>query len=84
MSLSLEACIHIVRSLGAKEDLALLCRVSRVFRNAAERVLYNTVPSKTGYFVNTGQHYIIPNLPRLAVPPTIHVISWSKRIDSYV
>ena len=43
MSLSLEACIHIVRSLGAKEDLALLCRVSRVFRNAAERVLYNTV-----------------------------------------
>lgn len=43
MNLSLEAYIYIARDITAKEDLASLCRVSKGFRKAAERILYNTL-----------------------------------------
>lgn len=43
MNLPLEAYIYIATDLSAKGDLASLCRVSKGFRNAAERILYNTI-----------------------------------------
>jgi len=41
--LSFEAYILIGQYVGTREDLATLCRVSRGFRRAAERLLYNTL-----------------------------------------
>ncbi|KAJ6540726.1 hypothetical protein B0H19DRAFT_1313536 [Mycena capillaripes] len=43
MDVSLEAYRNIVRSVGRRSDIAALCGVSRAFRNAAERALYNTL-----------------------------------------
>ncbi|KAF8895805.1 hypothetical protein CPB85DRAFT_1229786 [Mucidula mucida] len=43
MELSLEAYRDIVKYVGSRSDLATLCRVSKAFRNVAERALYNTV-----------------------------------------
>lgn len=43
MELPLEAYMSIARHVGTRRELASLCRVSRGFRNAAERVLYNTI-----------------------------------------
>ncbi|KAJ7891813.1 hypothetical protein B0H13DRAFT_1625826 [Mycena leptocephala] len=43
MDVSLEAYRIIVRSVGRRSDIAALCGVSRAFRNAAERALYNTL-----------------------------------------
>lgn len=43
MELSLEAYRNIVNNIGSRADIATLCRVSKGFRNVAERSLYNTL-----------------------------------------
>ncbi|KAJ7085130.1 hypothetical protein B0H15DRAFT_783322 [Mycena belliarum] len=43
MDVSLEAYRNIVRSAARRSDIAALCGVSRAFRRAAERALYNTL-----------------------------------------
>jgi hypothetical protein len=43
MDLSLEAYRTVVKYVGNRSDIALLCRVSKSFRHAAERALYNTL-----------------------------------------
>jgi hypothetical protein len=48
MDVSLEAYRIIVRSVGRRSDIAALCGVSRAFRNAAERALYNTLTFSDG------------------------------------
>ena len=43
MDLSLEAYRTVVKYVGNRSDIASLCRVSKSFRQAAERALYNTL-----------------------------------------
>lgn len=49
MDLSLEAYRTVVKYVGNRSDIASLCRVSKSFRHAAERALYNTLSMRKAH-----------------------------------
>lgn len=65
MELTLEAISLIVSHTGSRSDIAVLCRLSKLFRRVAERALYDTV-----YLSSLGQTLTwsstAANAPRLA------------------
>lgn len=66
MELSYETYILIVRHVATRADLASLCRVSRGFRRAAERLLYNTLNLKD-YDIAKALCNILSTTPRLSL-----------------
>lgn len=65
MDLSLEAYRTVVKYVGNRSDIASLCRVSKSFRHAAERALYNTLYMRKAHETTVLCHTLVAQ-PRLS------------------